>query len=194
MKEEFKIDQEELSSIINQYNENKDNISEEEFKDYTERIIKLLGTDVLGSAINKESLEHCVSEMLNNGKFHRCYSNEDSLKMIEGISNYEIIGDWQYFLTVNSKYLFKLPEEMQEKFADNFSIGNQDAKKCLLNLWKNNIQTTGTDVIRANTPQSLNTITIACDLGEDVLSMTETIRKIITSQKYCYFLLSWKQS
>lgn len=119
---------------------------------------------------------------------HASYSNEDSLRMIEGLSNYEIIGDWQHFLTVNSQYLFELPKDMQEAFAENFAIGNNDARECLLTLWENHIETTGTDVIREESPGSTNCITMQCH-APDVRFMLETLRKKITSRKYIFVTL-----
>ena len=105
--------------------------------------------------------------------------------MIEGLSNYEIVGDWQYFRTVKSQYLFKLPENMQEVFAENFAIGNDDAKKCLLKLWKEHIKTTGTDVTREYSPGSTNNITIQCHANE-MRFIFETLRKNVTRKKCIY--------
>ena len=95
--------------------------------------------------------------------------------MLEGLSNYDIVGNWQHFRTVESQYLFKLPKNMQELFAENFSIGNHDAKECLLKLWENHIETTGTDVIRESSPGSTNNITIQC-YAPDMRFMIENIR------------------
>ena len=185
MKEKFKIDEKKISEIIEQYKKEKEDISEERKQEYEKKVIDLLGNEALKLAIDKVILEHYTQRLLDGEKIHYYYANEDFFKMIEGLSNYEIVGDWQHFLTVNTEYLFKLPRNMQEKFAENFSIGNQNAKECLLNLWRNNIETTGTDIMRPEIPASTNNITIKC-YSPDMRYMIETLRQIITSTKYIY--------
>ena len=188
MKEKFKINEKKISEVIEQYKKEKEDILEERKQEYKEKVIDLLGNEALKLAIDKVILEHYTQRLLDGEKIHDCYSNEDFFKMVEGLSNYEIVGDWQQFLTVNTEYLFKLPRNMQEKFAENFSIGNSDAKECLLTLWENNIETTGTDVIRPEVPASTNNITIKC-YSPDMKYMIETLRQIITSTKYIYVSL-----
>lgn len=185
MDKKFKINRKELSNIIEQYEKEKGNITQEKYDEYKKKVMNSLGTDVLDEAIDESVLEHYTKRILNKELIHDCYSNEDFFKMIEGISNYEIVGDWQHFLTVNSEYLFKLPVNMKEKFAENFGIGNTDAKECLLNLWKNGIETTGTDIIRPESPSSTNNITMKCK-SSDMIYMIETLRKTITIAKYIY--------
>jgi len=99
--------------------------------------------------------------------------------MIEGISNNEIVGDWQHFLTLESSYIFQLPEDKQRLFARNFSIGNKDAENSLMELWKYKIETRGTDIIRPYSEDSINNITLRCN-AKDIQCLTETIRKIYT--------------
>lgn len=179
MKEKFKIDREKLNEVIEEYREEIQNKRESEKarirKHYSELVINILGTEALKEAINYDVLRLDAERILNGRQIQASYSNEDVLMMLEGLSNYEIVGDWQYFRTVESQYLFKLPENMQELFAENFAIGNQDAKECLLELWKNHIATTGTDVIRKSSPGSTNNITIQCDKS-DIRYMIETMR------------------
>lgn len=122
MDKKFKIDRKELSNIIEQYEKEKGNITQEKYDEYKKKVMNSLGTDVLDEAIDESVLEHYTKRILNKELIHDCYSNEDFFKMIEGISNYEIVGDWQHFLTVNSEYLFKLPVNMQEKFAEKNGI------------------------------------------------------------------------
>lgn len=129
----------------------------------------------LREAIFPDALKEDALSVLEGKQICENYSDEESLKMLEGLSNNEIVGDWQRFRTIEPQYLFKLPKNMQALFAENFSIGNPDAKECLLKLWENKIQTRGTDVIRKYVPGSTNCITIEC-YAEDMRFMAETLR------------------
>lgn len=179
MKEKFKINRNKLNEIVNKYREETQSKSKME-KDpiqerYIELVINILGTDVLREAISYDVLKNDALNILEGKPISIFYSDEESLKMLEGLSNYSIVGDWQHFRTVQSQYLFKLPKNMQELFAENFAIGSHNAKECLLKLWENHIETTGTDVIRESTPGSTNNITIQCH-ASDMRFMIETIR------------------
>lgn len=179
MNERFKIDRNKINEIVNKYREEiqnkygteKDAIQER----YIDLVINTLGTDVLREAISCDVLKTDAQNILEGKPISIYYSDEESLKMLEGLSNYNIVGDWQHFRTVESQYLFKLPKNMQQLFAENFAIGNHDAKECLLKLWENHIETTGTDVLRESTPGSTNNITIQC-YAADMRFMFETIR------------------
>lgn len=183
MCEKFKIDREKLNNIVIRYRkeiQNANKIEKDVIKErYIELVINTLGTDTLREAISYNVLKVDAQKILEGELISDFYSDEESLKMIEGISNYEIVGDWQQFRTVKSEYLFKLPKNVQDVFAENFAIGNEDAKECLLKLWENNIQTTGTDVIRKSSPRSTNNITIKC-YAPNMRFIFETIRKSIT--------------
>ena len=183
MKEKFKIDREKLEKIVNQYEidiKGKNKKEKEKIKEqYTELVIDCLGTNALREAIQEEPLKKDARSILERKEISEFYSDEECLQMIEGLSNYEIVGDWQYFRTVKSQYLFKLPENMQEVFAENFAIGNDDAKKCLLKLWKEHIKTTGPDVTREYSPGSTNNITIECH-ADEMRFVFETLRKNVT--------------
>lgn len=179
MNEKFKINRNKLNEIVNKYREETQSKYEAE-KDaiqerYIELVINTLGTDVLREAISYDVLKTDAKNILDGKPISIFYSDEESLKMLEGLSNYDIVGNWQHFRTVESQYLFKLPKNMQELFAENFSIGNHDAKECLLKLWENHIETTGTDVIRESSPGSTNNITIQC-YAPDMRFMIENIR------------------
>ena len=192
MSEKFQINRDKLNDIVNKYNQEtqgKNDTEKESIQSkYIELVINELGTETLREAISYDVLEYTAKNMLEGNLMHTSYSNEESLRMIEGLSNYEIVGDWQHFLTVKSQYLFKLPENMQEVFAENFAIGNNDASECLLTLWENHIETTGTDVIREESPGSTNCITMQCH-APDVRFMLETLRKKNTSRKYIFATL-----
>lgn len=179
MNEKFKIDRNKLNEIVNKYREeaqNKSGTEKDVIKEhYIKLVINTLGTDVLREAIAYDALKLDAQEILDGKPISSFYSDEESLKMIEGLSNYEIVGDWQYFRTVESQYLFKLPKNMQELFAENFAIGNDEAKECLLKLWENHVETSGTDIVRKSSPGSTNNITIEC-YGPDMRFMFETIR------------------
>lgn len=183
MKEKFKIDREKLEKIVNQYEidiKGKNKKESKQIKEhYIELVIDCLGTDTLKEAISYDALESDATSILERQSISEFYSDEECLKMIEGLSNYEIVGDWQHFRSVKSQYLFKLPENMQEVFAENFAIGNDDAKKCLLKLWKEHIETTGTDVKREYSPGSMNNITIQCH-ADEMRFILETLRKNVT--------------
>ena len=182
MSEKFKIDRNKLKDIFERYNQEIQGLDEDKKESiknkYTKFVINELGTEVLKEAISEESLNYVAGGFLDRKLLHEYYTYEESLNMLEGISNYEIIGDWQHFLTINAQYLFKLPKNMQEKFAENFSIGNKDAKECLLKLWKYHIETTGTDIVRPESKGSTNNITISC-FAPDMRFMLETLRKNI---------------
>ena len=179
MREKFKIDRNKLNDIVNKYRqeiqEKSDSEKESIQSKYIELIINELGTETLKEAIDNEILNFMAKNILEGNSIHAYYSNEESLRMIEGLSNYEIVGDWQRFLTVKSQYLFKLPKNMQEVFAGNFAIGNNDAKECLLKLWENNIETTGIDIMRAERPGSINSIVLCCDV-QDAYFILGTLR------------------
>ena len=140
MSEKFQINRDKLKDIVNKYNQEtqgKNDAEKESIQSkYIELVINELGTETLREAISYDVLEYTAKNMLEGNLMHTSYSNEESLRMIEGLSNYEIVGDWQHFLTVEPQYLFELPKNMQKVFAENFAIGNDDAKKCLLKLWK----------------------------------------------------------
>lgn len=179
MDKKFKINRDKLNEIINTYrkeiqgkNEAGKNVVLERYVNF---VIHALGTEGLREAISYDVLRRDAQNILDGKKICPYYSNEEALKMLEGLSNYEIVGDWQRFRTVEPQYLFKLPKNMQELFAENFSIGNPDAKECLLKLWENHIETTGTDVIRKSSPGSTNNITIQC-YAPNICCMAETMR------------------
>lgn len=180
MSEEFKINKFRLNEIINQYNQEQkaENTKEKENipKKYFELVLNELGTDVLKEAISFDAQNCIVKNILERKRINEFYTNEESLRMLEGISNYNIVGDWQCFFTVTSQYIFKLPAEKQRMFAENFAIGNNDAKECLLKLWQNHIETTGTDIARKGRPGSTNAVTMKCNIS-DLHVMMETLRK-----------------
>ena len=129
----FKIDRNKIDEIVQEYNDNlnKNESSHEDdaiLSQYIDRIIHVLGNDNLIKAIDIDVLEYYVKGILHGEKIHYFYENDETYAMLEGLSNKEIVGDWQHFLTVNSEYIFELPQEQQEKFAQNFSIGNASAK------------------------------------------------------------------
>lgn len=192
MSEKFQINRDKLNDIVNKYNQEtqgKNDAEKESIQSkYIELVINELGTETLREAISYDVLEYTAKNMLEGNLMHTSYSNEESLRMIEGLSNYEIVGDWQHFLTVEPQYLFELPKNMQKVFAENFAIGNNDASECLLTLWENHIETTGTDVIREESPGSTNCITMQCH-APDVRFMLETLRKKNTSRKYIFATL-----
>ena len=133
----FKIDRNKIDEIVQEYNDNlnKNESSHEDdaiLSQYIDRIIHVLGNDNLIKAIDIDVLEYYVKGILHGEKIHYFYENDETYAMLEGLSNKEIVGDWQHFLTVNSEYIFELPQEQQEKFAQNFSIGNASAKECLV--------------------------------------------------------------
>lgn len=192
MKEKFKIDREKLEKIVNQYEVDIKGKNEEEKEKieehYVQMVIECLGTKVLQEAIDEYALKNDARRILERECISKFYSDEECLQMLEGLSNYEIIGDWQHFRTVKSQYLFKLPENMQEMFAKNFAIGNDDARRCLLKLWKEHIETTGIDVKREYSPGSMNSVTIQCH-ADEMIFMFETLRKNGT-RKRCFYVSS----
>lgn len=161
----FRIDRNKINQIVQEYNENPDkgNCSLKRrfvINQYIDKIIQELGNENLLKAIGRETLEHYVEGILKGEKIHHFYEDDETYAMLEGLSNKEIVGDWQHFLTVNSEYIFELPQEQQVEFAKNFSIGNVSAQNCLVELWKNHIETTGVDIKRPEVPGSTNNITI----------------------------------
>ena len=180
MEEKFKINREKIEELVNQYEIDIKGKNEEEKpkikENYVKLVIDCLGTNTLKEAIQHDPIRRDAISILERRKISEYYSNEECLQMIEGLSNYEIVGDWQYFRTVEPEYLFELSKDMQEVFAKNFAIGNNDAKECLLKLWKENIKTMGTDIKRKYAPGSTNSITIQCDVNE-MRFMIETLRK-----------------
>ncbi len=180
MEEKFKINRKKIEELVNQYEIDIKGKNEEKKakikENYVKLVIDCLGTNALKEAIQHEPIRRDAISILERRKISEYYSNEECLQMIEGLSNYEIVGDWQYFRTVEPEYLFKLSKDMQEIFAKNFAIGNNDAKECLLKLWKENIKTMGTDIKRKYAPGSTNSITIQCDVNE-MRFMLETLRK-----------------
>ena len=190
MSEKFVIDRKRLNQLVEEYGIEKRQArsknDEKKIKEkYVELVINTLGTSALREAIDEEPLKDAVYRILTNKKIHESYSNEESLNMIEGLSNYEIVGDWQCFWTVKSEYLFKLPKSMQEIFAENFAIGNEAAKVCLLKLWEKHIMTRAIDVARKSEPDSNNYIVIQCN-KEDMSVMFETLRQKNTGKRCVY--------
>lgn len=182
MEEKFKLNKNKLNQLVAQYQSKLNSIPakskehrQEIKKYYSNLILSTLGNVNLKRAISVDVLQDIAEQILDGNLIHQSYSNEETLQMLEGLSNFEIIGDWQHFYTVESQYLFGLPRDMQEKFAENFSIGNPDAKELLLYLWENHIETTGIDVIRTSSSGSTNNISIQC-YAPDMRFMAETLR------------------
>lgn len=98
MKEKFKIDREKLEKIVNQYEvdiKGKNKKEKEKIKEqYTELVIDCLGTNALREAIQEEPLKKDARSILERKEISEFYSDEECLQMIEGLSNYEIVGDW----------------------------------------------------------------------------------------------------
>ena len=152
--EEFIINRDELWKTVYEYRENP---LDKNIDEYINQVAELLGNNAFRDAFNDVDIKNIAKRFLNNEN-HDSYSFEEELDMLEGVSNYKIIGDWQYYLTINTDYIFKLPVESQEKFAENFSIGNDKLKNCLLTLWENKIDTTGVDIKRDSCQGSTNYI------------------------------------
>ena len=117
-------------------------------------------------AVNFENLYIYIQNILNGNKIHNYYNDSETLYILEGLSNKQVVGDWQHFLTIKYDFIFELPQEQQEKIAENFSIGNNSAKQCLIELWKNHIKTSGTDIIRPTSLGATNCITISTSIEE----------------------------
>ncbi len=179
--EKFTIDRNKLNEIVQEFQQKLVEVKgtpEEEklISKYTNKIVDILGNENLHRAIDINVLFHYINNILNKQKIHDCYNDEETLKMLEGLSNKQIVGDWQYFLTIKSDFIFKLPQEQQEKIAENFAIGNNSAKQCLVELWKNHIKTNGTDVIRPDAQGSTNCITISSSI-EKMSNYVEVLAK-----------------
>ena len=179
--EKFTIDRNKLNEIDQEFQQKLVEVKgtpEEEklISKYTNKIVDILGNENLHRAIDINVLFHYINNILNKQKIHDCYNDEETLKMLEGLSNKQIVGDWQYFLTIKSDFIFELPQEQQEKIAENFAIGNNSAKQCLVELWKNHIKTNGTDVIRPDVQGSTNCITISSSI-EKMSNYVEVLAK-----------------
>ena len=179
--EKFTIDRNKLNEIVQEFQQKLVEVKgtpEEEklISKYTNKIVDILGNENLHRAIDINVLFHYINNILNKQKIHDCYNDEETLKMLEGLSNKQIVGDWQYFLTIKSDFIFELPQEQQEKIAENFAIGNNSAKQCLVELWKNHIKTNGTDVIRPDVQGSTNCITISSSI-EKMSNYVEVLAK-----------------
>ena len=185
--EKFKIDKNKLNEIVEIFqqrqSENRSPMEEERLTNhYRYQIVKVLGNEKLVKAIGIDALNFLADRILRKEKMHFFYEDADTLNMIEGLSNNEIIGDWQHFLSVKSDFLFSLPEKQQEEVARNFAIGNISAQKCLMELWKNKIKTSGTDVMRAEVSNSTNNITIVVPI-ERLSYCVETLAKGLPREK-----------
>ena len=184
--EKFKIDRDKLEKIVQEYQQKLikfKNMPEEELltNEYINKIIHIWGNENLLKAIDLDVLKYYASNMLNKEKIHYYYEDLQTLDMIEGLSNKEVVGDWQHFWTIKSEFIFELPQEQQEKIAENFAVGNSSAQKCLVELWKKHIKTTGTDVIRAESPGSTNNITISTS-KEKMPILIESLAKNLQSK------------
>ena len=180
-KEKFIIDRNKLNEIVQEFQQKLVEVkgtTEEEtlIRKYTNKIMHVLGNEDLQRAIDINVLFHYINNMLEGQKIHDWYNDEETLKMLEGLSNKQVVGDWQHFLTIKSDFIFELSQEQQEKIAENFAIGNGSAKECLIELWKNHIETNGTDVIRPEVQGSTNCITISTSI-EKIPRYVEVLAK-----------------
>ena len=187
----FIIDRNKLNEIVQEFQHKLVEVkgkSEEEklISKYTNKVVDILGNENLHRAIDINVLFHYINNILNKQKIHDCYNDEETLKMLEGLSNKQIVGDWQYFLTIKSDFIFELPQEQQEKIAENFAIGNNSAKQCLVELWKNHIKTNGTDVIRPYVQGSTNCITISSSI-EKMSNYVEVLAKNLPNKDMFLF-------
>ena len=187
----FIIDRNKLNEIVQEFQHKLVEVkgkSEEEklISKYTNKVVDILGNENLHRAIDINVLFHYINNILNKQKIHDCYNDEETLKMLEGLSNKQIVGDWQYFLTIKSDFIFELPQEQQEKIAENFAIGNNSAKQCLVELWKNHIKTNGTDVIRPDVQGSTNCITISSSI-EKMSNYVEVLAKNLPNKDMFLF-------
>lgn len=120
MEEKFKLNKNKIIQLVAQYQsklksipvKNKEHRQEIK-KYYSNLILSTLGNDNLKRAISVDVLQDIAEQILDGNLIHQSYSNEETLQMLEGLSNFEIIGDWQHFYTVESQYLFRLPRDMQ---------------------------------------------------------------------------------
>ncbi len=189
--EKFIIDRNKLNEIVQEFQQKlvevKGKTKEEALiSKYTSKIMYELGNENLQRAIDTNVLFHYINNILNKQKIHDWYSDEETLKMLEELSNKQVVGDWQRFLTIKSDFIFELPLEQQEKIAENFAIGNNSAKQCLIELWKNHIKTNGTDVIRPEVQGSTNCITISAAV-EKIPSYVETLAKNLPNKDVFLF-------
>lgn len=189
--EKFTIDRNKLNEIVQEFQHKLVEVkgkSEEEklISKYTNKVVDILGNENLHRAIDINVLFHYINNILNKQKIHDCYNDEETLEMLEGLSNKQIVGDWQYFLTIKSDFIFELPQEQQEKIAENFAIGNNSAKQCLVELWKNHIKTNGTDVIRPDVQGSTNCITISSSI-EKMSNYVEVLAKNLPNKDMFLF-------
>lgn len=187
----FIIDRNKLNEIVQEFQHKLVEVkgkSEEEklISKYTNKVVDILGNENLHRAIDINVLFHYINNILNKQKIHDCYNDEETLEMLEGLSNKQIVGDWQYFLTIKSDFIFELPQEQQEKIAENFAIGNNSAKQCLVELWKNHIKTNGTDVIRPDVQGSTNCITISSSI-EKMSNYVEVLAKNLPNKDMFLF-------
>lgn len=195
--EKFKMNRDKLEKIVQEYQQKlekfKDTPEEEMLtNEYIDKIIHIWGNDNLLKAIDLEALKHYASNMLNKEKIHYNYEDIQTLDMIEGLSNKEVVGDWQHFWTIKSEFIFELPQEQQEKIAENFAVGNNSAKECLVELWKKHIKTTGTDVIRSESPGSTNNITISTS-QEKMPILIESLAKNLQSKDTFFGIYSYNE-
>ena len=191
--EKFTIDRNKLNEVVQEFQQKLVEVKgtpEEEtlISKYTNKIMSVLGNENLQRAIDTSVLFHYINKILNKQKIHDWYNDEETLKMLEGLSNKQVVGDWQCFLTIKSDFIFDLPKEQQEKIAENFAIGNNSAKQCLIELWKNHIETNGTDVIRPEVQGSTNCITISASI-EKIPSYVEVLAKNLPNKDM--FLLTY---
>ena len=197
--EKFTIDRNKLNEIVQEFQQKLVEVKgtpEEEklISKYTNKIWQVLGNENFQRAVGSvEDLEYFIHNILNRNKIHKDYSDSDTLKMLEGLSNKQVVGDWQCFLTIKSDFIFELPQEQQEKIAENFAIGNSSAKECLIELWKNHIKTSGTDVIRPEVQWSINCITISATI-EKLPSYVEILAKKLPDKDVFLFTGSRKNS
>ena len=192
-RKEFRIDRELLWKIVFKYRNNHYGQIKHIKEYYIDQIVSLLGNNALKEAIDEYSLRDVAERLLNNEPHIEC-TLEEELDMIEGLSNYKIVGDWQHYLTVKSEYLFNLPIDELERFAQNFSIGNDDLKNCLLELWANRISTVGVDLERKEYKGSINYIAFTMPNKESGLKATEIIAKNINRNQTFMFCKKKYQS
>lgn len=98
----FIIDRNKLNEIVQEFQHKLVEVkgkSEEEklISKYTNKVVDILGNENLHRAIDINVLFHYINNILNKQKIHDCYNDEETLKMLEGLSNKQIVGDWQYF-------------------------------------------------------------------------------------------------
>ncbi len=114
--EKFIIDRNKLNGIVQEFQQKlvevKGTQKEEALiSKYTSKIMYVLGNENLQKAIDTNVLFHYINNILNKQKIHDWYNDEETLKMLEGLSNKQVVGDWQRFLTIKSDFIFELPLE-----------------------------------------------------------------------------------